>query len=292
MSRHGNTVSWASLAQLNLSVLIMGNVTLFAKLLPFSPITIIFGRAFFSVLLLGVFLKLRGKDLSIKQRYDFFKIFGIGIIFAIHWVTYFHALQVSTIAIGMLALFTYPVFSSILEPLYGGHKPDFISVLLTLFSLFGLFVLTPEFSWENSIAVGVFWGLVSAILYSIRNILTKEMQTHYSSAHILWVQLLATSLLLFPFSEGLWEMVTVPVYLFYQLILAGLFTAIAHTLWIKSFKEISVTNAGLFSMVSPFYGIFSAWFFLGEKPPDQIWLGGGIVLFGSVFEIWRKSRNT
>lgn len=290
MSRDGNKVSWASFAQLNLSIVIMGNVTLFAKMLPFSPSTIIFGRAFFSVILLGAFLKFRGKDLWIKQKWDLFKLLAIGFIFAIHWVTYFHSLQVSSIAVGMLALFTYPVFTSILEPLYAGTRPDFLSVFLAIFSLFGLYFITPEFSLENSTFLGVIWGLISAVLYSLRNILTKEMQVHYSSAHILWVQLLATAFVLFPFTDGLLEMVSNPVYLLYQLILAGFFTALAHTLWIKSFKEISVTTAGLMSMISPFYGILSAWFFLGEAPPDKLWIGGGIVLFGSVFEIWRKAK--
>ena len=35
-----------------------------------------------------------------------------------HWVTYFYALQWSNVAIGMLSLFTYPVITALLEPLF------------------------------------------------------------------------------------------------------------------------------------------------------------------------------
>ncbi|TGN19775.1 DMT family transporter [Leptospira idonii] len=267
----------------------MGNVTLFAKLLPFPASTIISGRAIFSVIILAAFLLLRKKEIRFQKPSDAFKIFGIGILFGVHWVTYFHSIQVSTVAIGMLSLFTYPMFTAILEPMFTGTKADRYSIFLILFSFCGLFFIVPEFDWNNSQFQGVVWGLISAVLYSLRNILTKQMHTHYSSSSLLFIQLIATSLILLPFADGLIDMISEPKYLLYQVLLAGIFTSLAHTMWIRSFSALSVTTAGVFSTLSPLYGSFAAWLILGELPPERIWLGGGMILFSAIMEVVRQS---
>lgn len=272
-----------------MSVLIMGNVTLFAKLLPFPASTIISGRAVIAFLLLAFFLYSRGKSLAVNSRNDLFKILGIGVLFGVHWVTYFHSIQVSTVAIGMLSLFTYPLFTAIMEPLFDGKRIDVFSLILALLAFIGLGFMVPSFDWDDANFQGVVWGLISAVLYSLRNILTKQMHIHYSSSHLLALQLFAASAVLLPFASGLWEMISTPKYLLYQVVLAGLFTAFAHTLWIRSFAKLPVVTAGIFSTISPFYGILSAWFFLGETPPERIWFGGGVILFCAVMEVVRTS---
>lgn len=281
-----------SVLELNLTILIMGNVTLFAKLLPFPAVTIISGRALFSVLILGLFFWIRGKSVSYRSFKDFSFVFGIGILFALHWVTYFHSIQVSTVAVGMLSLFTYPVFSAILEPMFGGKRPDPFAFFLACFSFFGLFLIVPDLSWDNQMFQGVVWGVVSAVLYAIRNLLTKEMHVHYPSAQILFTQLIATSLVLLPFADGLFVMLAEPKYLVFQVVLAGVFTSLAHTIWIRSLSNLSVTTAGTLSTLSPIYGSLAAWYFLGEVPPDRLWLGGGVILFCAILEVFRKQAES
>ncbi|WP_244288286.1 DMT family transporter [Leptospira congkakensis] len=275
-----------------MTILIMGNVTLFAKLLPFPAVTIISGRALFSVILLGLFFWLRGKSVSYRSFKDSAFVFGIGILFALHWVTYFHSIQVSTVAVGMLSLFTYPVFSAILEPLFGGKRPEPFAFFLALFSFFGLFLIVPDLSWDNQMFQGVVWGVVSAVLYAIRNLLTKEMHVHYPSAQILFTQLIATSIVLLPFADGLFVMLAEPKYLVFQVVLAGVFTSLAHTIWIRSLSNLSVTTAGTLSTLSPIYGSLAAWYFLGEVPPDRLWLGGGVILFCAILEVFRKQAES
>ncbi|MCG6146181.1 DMT family transporter [Leptospira bandrabouensis] len=270
----------------------MGNVTLFAKLLPFPAVTIISGRALFSVLILGLFFWIRGKSVSYRSFKDFSFVFGIGILFALHWVTYFHSIQVSTVAVGMLSLFTYPVFSAILEPMFGGKRPDPFAFFLACFSFFGLFLIVPDLSWDNQMFQGVVWGVVSAVLYAIRNLLTKEMHVHYPSSQILFTQLIATSLVLLPFADGLFVMLAEPKYLVFQVVLAGVFTSLAHTIWIRSLSNLSVTTAGTLSTLSPIYGSLAAWYFLGEVPPDRLWLGGGVILFCAILEVFRKQAES
>jgi len=41
-----------------------------------------------------------------------------------HWITYFYALKLSNVAIGMLSLFAYPIFTALLEPFFIKVKFD------------------------------------------------------------------------------------------------------------------------------------------------------------------------
>jgi drug/metabolite transporter (DMT)-like permease len=53
----------------------------------------------------------------LERGRDWLLMLLCGLLMCVHWVTYFHAMQVSTVAIGMIALYTYPVMSVLLEPL-------------------------------------------------------------------------------------------------------------------------------------------------------------------------------
>ena len=45
-----------------------------------------------------------------------------GVILAIHWLTFFHAIQVSTVAIGLIGFATFPIFVTFLEPIMYRQK--------------------------------------------------------------------------------------------------------------------------------------------------------------------------
>jgi len=53
-----------------------------------------------------------------------------------------------------------------------------------------------------------------------------------------------------------------------------------------------VTTAGTLSTLSPIYGSLAAWYFLGEVPPDRLWLGGSVILFCAVMEVYRKQNES
>ena len=56
---------------------------------------------------------------------------------AVHWVTYFYALKLSNVALGVLSLYTFPIIIALLEPLFLKVKFDPIYILLGLMVLIG-----------------------------------------------------------------------------------------------------------------------------------------------------------
>ncbi|MGB3144105.1 MAG: DMT family transporter, partial [Maribacter sp.] len=107
------------------------------------PVPVTIGvRAILAFVLLYIFCYWRGISLKIK-RTDFPLIIVSGILMGAHWITYFYALQLSTVAIGMLSLFTYPVITAFLEPILLKTKFQRIHILLALLVLTGMYFLSP-----------------------------------------------------------------------------------------------------------------------------------------------------
>ena len=106
-----------AMTALHSAVLLFALSGLFGKWLTVSPTIIVFGRAFFAAITLAIFigviqkqpLKLAGKTLLVMAL--------SGAILALHWLSFFHAVQVSNVAIGLITFATFPIFVSLLEPL-------------------------------------------------------------------------------------------------------------------------------------------------------------------------------
>ena len=202
---------------------------------------------------------------------------------AIHWVTYFYALQLSGIAIGMLSLFTYPVITAFLEPLFTKHKVNLIQVFLAIIICLGMYLILPEFNLENTKTQGILWGTLSALSYSLRNLVLKSSVNNVEAPVIMFYQMLVTALLLFP-SLFFFPLDEVPSALPALLSLALFTTCLGHSLFIRSFKNFSVSTVSILSSIQPVYGIILGILFLNETPSITTLIGGVLILSTVVIE--------
>ena len=62
------------------------------------------------------------------------------------------------------------------------------------------------------------------------------------------------------------------------MLLGGVCTALAHSLFIKSLVHIKTRTAGVITALEPLYGILMAMIFLGEIPGWRTALGGVIII--------------
>jgi drug/metabolite transporter (DMT)-like permease len=206
-----------------------------------------------------------------------------GFLMGLHWLTYFYALQMSNVAIGMLSMFTYPVWTAFLEPVLLKTKFQKIHLLLGALVLCGVYFLNPDFNIENSYTIAIGMGIFSAVVYAIRNILMKSKVTKYNGSLLMTYQTGIVGFLLFPtlffvnFNDihSQWESL---------LILALLPTAIGHTLFLISFKHFTITTASILSSLQPVYGIIIGMIFLSEFPSFTILFGGILILTAVIIE--------
>ena len=178
-----------NLVQLNFAVLIISTSGTLGRYIELSVPVIIFLRAFIGGSFLYIFCKWKKLSFKINAK-DYKTIFFSGVLMGMHWITYFISLKLSSVAIGMLSVFTYPIITSFLEPIMLNSKFKKSNLLLGLMVLIGIYFLAPEISMKNDQFIAVGFGVFSALCYSIRNIYMKAKSSEYEGSILMVYQLI------------------------------------------------------------------------------------------------------
>ncbi|MGD8709327.1 MAG: DMT family transporter [Ectothiorhodospiraceae bacterium] len=268
-----------SLIELNTSVLMLGLVPLFAKWIRLDAVSIIGWRALLGAVALVGFLLLRRTRLRLNRRRDYGIVVLLGVLMAVHWASYFQAIQVSTVAVAVVAMFTWPVIAVLIEPLISGGRYHPRDLLLAVLALCGVALVVPEFSLGSSAVHGAAWGLFSAVLFALRNVLHRRLLTGYPSSLMMGYQLVVIAACLMPLSRQPpaddWVLLGV---------LAVVFTALAHSLLVGSMRQLKAKTVGMISCLQPVYGIVAAALLLGEYTSPRGILGAALVVAVAVVE--------
>ena len=123
--------------QLNLAILFISTSGVLGRWIPLPPEVTIFWRSFLAIPFLALFLLSTKQTINLTQRRSFPLVLA-GVFLGTHWVTYFYALQWSNVAIGMLSLFTFPVITACLEPLFLKTKFKWRHLVLGGLTLIGI----------------------------------------------------------------------------------------------------------------------------------------------------------
>lgn len=263
--------------ELNVALLLISTSGVLGRTIALSPPITIWSRSILAAVILGLFCWKMGITLKFNIRKNGMSFLLGGFFLGIHWITYFYSLQLSNVAIAMLSLFTFPVITALLEPLFFKIKLDYWQILLGIIVLIGIYFLMPEFNFDNDYTKGVLVGVVSAFFYALRNIVLKKQLVVYQPTMLMFYQLVVISLLLWPVLF-LYDTTNYSTQIPSILTLALVTTAMGHTLFVVSLKNFSASTAGIFSSIQPIYGIVLAYFILDELPSTNILIGGFLIL--------------
>lgn len=261
------------------------------RYVPLEPGPAIWWRCLLAGLLLYAYCRYLGIKVAIGRGTQRRVVLLSGLLMAVHWVTYFYALKLSSVAVGMLAIFTFPAMTTLLEPLLTDKKLENHHLALAALVVVGVYFLAPgDFSLENEMFIGMLFGLGSALIYSLRNIMMKkQVKTLNGSVIMLW-QVAVSVIVIAPlllFSPALPSVEAIP----YLLSLALVTTAVGHTLFLLSFRYFSVSSASLLSCIQPIYGILLGMLFFHEIPELTSVLGGALILAAVVVEALKAIRG-
>ncbi len=273
------------------AVMLFGVTALFSKLIALPAVTITPLRSAFAVLALWLFILLRHESLALQQSRDYLWSLLLGVLMALHWVTFFHAMQVSTVAIGVIALYTYPVITVFLEPLFEAGRPRLHDVFSALLVILGVYLIIPAFAVDNEVFLGVAWGLCSALLFSLRNIIQRRRLAQYSAQQTLFYQVLVIVLVLLPFSPI--PVTDVSSWQWTQLIILGVFfTALPHSLFMHGLRVLKAKTVSLIACLQIMHASLFAALLLGEWPDMNVVQGGLIVFLVAVYESYFAGRDS
>ncbi len=284
------TESRRSLVELHSAVLLWGGTALFAKWVPLPPFQITGLRSVVAVVALWVALRGQGRPLGVESRRDLCLLMAGGLAMAAHWVTYFQAIQVSTVAIGILALHTYPVMTALLEPWVFREPVRGADIVLGVTVLAGVAILVPDLSLASNITRGVLLGIISALCFTVRNLLTRDLVARHGGGKVTLYQLAASALALSPIALLFGAPVSAASA--GKLVLLGVcFTALPHTLYTRSLQHLKASSAGIIATLLPIYGAVGAGLLFGEVPTLRTLIGGAVILAAIAVETWRVMRR-
>jgi drug/metabolite transporter (DMT)-like permease len=281
------------IAQLHLAVVLFGMAGLFGKLLILPAMIIVLGRVFFASWVLGAFLIFKNRTFSFKTTdlKTFIWLAALGVLLAFHWFSFFYAIQLTTVALGLITFATFPIFTAILEPLMLREKFEWKFLALAIIAGFGVYLASGgDFSKVN-VFEGVIWGILSGLSFSFLSIGNRKMTSHTTALNVAFIEDLVATLVLIPFIFILdFEMTP---YKWLLVFLLGTFlTAGAHYLFIHSLMTIKTRTASIITSLEPVYGIILAVFILREIPDIKMIIGCTIIIGIGIFISLLNQKST
>ncbi len=278
-----------ALIGLNIAIVCMSIAGLFAKLIDWHPVLIILGRAALTAPFIGLYLVYRKQSFRLRSTKDTLVMVALGIVMMLHWSTFFASIQVSSVAVGILAVFTAPIITTFLEPIFDRSHIHTQDIVVALIAFAGIALMIDDYSLGGSTLIGVLLGLFSALLVSLRNIISKDYSKTYGAPMVMFWQMVFGSIFLLPAILVLQADVTF-IDIRNLLLLALLATAIAHTLMLNSIRHLGARATSVMMMIQPLYAIVLALLLLGEIPILRIIIGGLLVLGAAGVESLRQTK--
>lgn len=275
------------LLSIHLSVFLLAGTALFSKLVHLSARELIALRCLLAIPALALFVLATRQHIRLDGRREYGMVFLVGLLLAAHWVSYFHAMQISTVAIGLVALYTYPVITVFLEPLFIGSRPRGADVIAGVLVVAGVALMVPRFDLHDSTAQGVAWGVFSAIAYALRNIVQRRAFSHRPASLSMLYQVVVVAAVTLPLIDvqpiaaldrGQWGLIA----------LFGLFfTTVPHVLFLYGLRHYLAKTAGLIACLQVAYASTLATVVLGEVPSVRTIAGGVVIVLAAAYESLR-----
>ena len=267
---------------------------LFGKFLTIAPLLIVQGRSIFAFGTLLIALLVMRKKLFFQDYREWIWLMVSGSILGIHWIAFFEAIQVSTVAIGLLSFASYPLFTTLLEPLFFKEVLRRKNVVAALIVICGLAIMAtsseePNAIISGSVIQGLLWGLLAGFGFSVLTLLNRGYVRNHSPLLLTCWQNGFAALVLLPWSlTESWMISGKDWGLLF--VLGVICTVGGHTLLINGLRHVKAQIASLLiAGLEPVGAIVFALFLLGEIPSLQTLLGG-LLIVGTTFLITNRAN--
>ncbi len=255
--------------ELHIAVFLFGFTAILGDLISLSATMLVWWRVLITCISLFFLLRF-GKKMTKLSGKMILILLGIGVLVALHWITFFGAIKYSNASITLIALATASLFTAFLEPLILKKPISFVEVFLGLLIVPGMILVVKNI--DLSMYMGIYLGLLSAFLAATFSILNKKYINDADPMTITFIELGSAWLfisILLPFVFGysqepviFWPTGMDVVYL---LILALACTTLAYILSLRALKHLTAFASNLTINLEPVYGIILAWLILNEN---------------------------
>jgi len=278
---------------LHFLVFIAGFTAILGKKISIGSVDLVWYRMLIAGILMFTFIKLIKLKIKIDTKTKL-KFFGAGIIIALHWITFFEAINQSNVSITLAMFSTGAFFASFIEPLIYKRRIIWYEIIFGIIVIIGVFLITQsEIKYINGIILGISSALFSTLFAVINGRFIEVHQATVISFYefISGVVFLTIFILLFQdgFSTEFFSLSNQDwIYIF---ILASVCTAYAFIGSVDVMRSISPYTVILTYNLEPIYGIALALLLFPETEimSSQFYYGAILILITVLMDAFLKN---
>ena len=270
---------------LHFLVFIAGFTAILGELITIKAIPLVLFRMVIALGLMFLYIKIVKVKLKIKLK-DLLKFSVAGIIIALHWITFFGAIDEANISIALAMFSTGAFFASFIEPIIYKRSVIWYEIFFGVLVIIGIFIITQS---EIKYLTGIILGISSAFFSSLFAVLNGTFLKKHKATVISFYEFLSgilfITIYILVFGDGFSaSFFNLSMSDFgYLFILASICTAYAFIASVHVMKLISPYTVVLTYNLEPVYGIIMAIFLFPEKEKmSSAFYYGALVIIATV----------
>lgn len=236
---------------------------------------------FGAIALIGVAAVLRKLEFPKMRRW---RLVLSGVLLALHWITFFESIKLTTVAVALAVLYLGPIAASILSgPFLGERVTPRLWIALAIAAGGTLLVVQPWARNSNGSGSaitleGIAVAALSAALLAALMLVGKPVAKDLGGLTMAIGELTVASVLLAP---ATYQAVTqYGDYIVNFVILGAVFTGFAGYVYWEAMRHLPVAVVSVIMYIEPATAVLWAAAFLDETPNLATWLGVGLVIAG------------
>ncbi|MBX2958663.1 MAG: EamA family transporter [Flavobacteriales bacterium] len=244
---------------LHIIVLIFGFTGILGKLIETDSYLLVWYRVGIALIAILGYFFITKHSLKITRKL-LFKILLVGVVIAVHWITFFEAIKQSNVSIALVCFSSSTLFTSLIEPFYFKRKIKPYELIFGLLIIVGLyFIFSFEFSYLNGMLLSFFSAALASWFTVLNGMLVKETNAKTISFYellgafsIVSIYLIGANGLNFSAYKISWTDFK------WLLILGTVCTAFAFIVSVEVMKKISPYTVTISVNLEPIYSIILA----------------------------------
>jgi drug/metabolite transporter (DMT)-like permease len=271
--------------KLHFIVLILGFTAILGKLITLNATDMIWYRMLMAFLALGVYVRLKKKQVKYPPKI-ILQMTGVGIIIALHWITFFYSIKVSNVSVALGTFASTTFFTALLEPLIFRTRADKYELLLGIVIIIGLYLI---FRFEFKYRLGIISSLVSAFLAGLFTVLNKKLTHKHDPVSISFYEMgsgflaITVYFLITGHFANDFPLPSAPDWM-WLLLLSIVCTAYAFVVSVEVMKVLSAYTTVLAFNMEPVYAILLAsWIFGSTEFMSFGFYAGTVLIMAAVF---------
>ncbi|PWK78138.1 threonine/homoserine efflux transporter RhtA [Mucilaginibacter oryzae] len=276
---------------LHFTVFVWGFTGILGALITISAVQLVWYRVLIASVSLFLYFKFNKTDFKVDRK-SLVKLIATGAIVGAHWILFFAAIKLSTVAVTLVCLSSITLFTAIFEPLINKKRISKLEILAGILIIAGIILI---FKFESRYTKGIIAGLVSAVCASLFSIINSRQVKKFEAPIIAFYELSGAfvwiSAYLFATSGFTRDMLLKPADIGYLLLLGTICTSLAYVAGVSVMRELSAFRVALITNLEPVYGIIMSFIFFGDMNKMTLGFWGGAVLILSTIFLYPVVRT-